>query len=98
MVKSQIWFKKKKKHKGELKPSLNPTQSEPTAKGELKSSSKLKNQARAKVSKGVAECRNKLSGDGVKNVSESVELVNLSESLAIQMAEVAGLIMPPPYP
>uniref|UniRef100_A0A2N9GA62 DUF4283 domain-containing protein n=1 Tax=Fagus sylvatica TaxID=28930 RepID=A0A2N9GA62_FAGSY len=61
---------------------------EPTAKGELKSSSKLKNQARAKVSKGVAECRNKLSGDGVKNVSESVELVNLSESLAIQMADV----------
>uniref|UniRef100_A0A2N9J6I4 Reverse transcriptase domain-containing protein n=1 Tax=Fagus sylvatica TaxID=28930 RepID=A0A2N9J6I4_FAGSY len=52
---------------------------EPTAKGELKSSSKLKNQARAKVSKGVAECRNKLSGDGVKNVSESVELVMLGD-------------------
>ena len=50
------------------------------------------------MSKGVAKCKNKLSGDGVKNVSESVELVNLSESLTIQMAEVAGLLMPPPYP
>lgn len=50
------------------------------------------------MSKGVAECKNKLNGDGVKNVSESVELVNLSESLAIQMAKVAGLIMPSPYP
>lgn len=50
------------------------------------------------MSKGVAECKNKLNGDGVKNVSESVELVNLSESLVIQMAKVAGLIMPSPYP